>query len=166
MPETAPFRNPVLDDSHRTTLLLRTWEAVSTERELPGVLASLVDVLAPVVPFAAVSIIDFSPENRVPREDGLEHRVLALYVVGVTSIEGENPEELMAMARVDKYNRRLARLNETRPLIPYPEHHDDGPWDPIACDDLLLKDGWYRHEFYLAEDGIRSYVSVPLVMRG
>jgi hypothetical protein len=71
MPETAPSRNPVLDDSHRATLLLRTWEAVSTERELPGVLASLVDVLAPVVPFDAVSIIDFSPENRVPREDGL-----------------------------------------------------------------------------------------------
>src|SRR3984893_8746266 len=155
-----------LSESVRTCLLLRTWEAVSTERELPGVLASLAQVLAPVVPFAAVSIIDFSPENRVPREDGLEHRVLALYVVGVTSIEGENPEELMAMARVDKYNRRLARLNETRPLIPYPEHHDDGPWDPIACDDLLLKDGWYRHEFYLAEDCIRSYVSVPLVMRG
>src|ERR1700730_10485213 len=155
-----------LSESVRTCLLLRTWEAVSTERELPGVLASLAQVLAPVVPFDAVSIIDFSPENRVPREDGLEHRVLALYVVGVTSIEGENPEELMAMARVDKYNRRPARLNETRPLIPYPEHHDDGPWDPIACDDLLLKDGWYRHEFYLAEDGIRSYVSVPLVMRG
>jgi formate hydrogenlyase transcriptional activator len=155
-----------LSESVRTCLLLRTWEAVSTERELPGVLASLAQVLAPVVPFDAVSIIDFSPENRVPREDGLEHRVLALYVVGVTSIEGENPEELMAMARVDKYNRRPARLNETRPLIPYPEHHDDGPWDPIACDDLLLKDGWYRHEFYLAEDGVRSYVSVPLVMRG
>jgi formate hydrogenlyase transcriptional activator len=153
-----------LSESLRTCLLLRTWEAVSTERQLPGVLASLAQVLAPVVPFDAVSIIDFSPENRVLREDGLEHRVLALYVVGVTNIEGENPEELMA--RLDKYNGRPARLNETRPLIPYPERHEDGPWDPIACDDLLLKDGWYRHEFYLAEDGIRSYVSVPLAMRG
>jgi formate hydrogenlyase transcriptional activator len=165
MPETVPARNPVLDDAHRTTLLLRTWEAVSTERELPGVLASLVDVLAPVVPFDAVSIIDFSPENRVPREDGLEHRLMALHVVGRTSIEGENPKELLDKA--DRYN-RPPPLDARRPLIPYPDKYDDGEMAgaPIACDDLLQKEGWYRHEFYLAEDGIRSYVSVPLVMRG
>jgi formate hydrogenlyase transcriptional activator len=154
-----------LSESLRTCLLLRTWEAVSTERELPGVLASLAEVLAPVVPFDAVSIIDFSPENRVPREDGLEHRVMALYVAGITNAKGENPQELIAKA--DRYKRQPP-LNARRPLIPYPARQDEGEVDrePIACDDLLQKEGWYRHEFYLADDGIRSYVSVPLVMRG
>jgi formate hydrogenlyase transcriptional activator len=163
MPEIANSPNAALSESLRTCLLLRTWEAISTERELPGVLASLADVLAPVVPFDAVSIIDFSPENRVPREDGLEHRVMALYVAGITNTEGENPEELIA--RANRYKRHPP-LDGARPLIPYPDTHHEGPWDPIACDDLLQKEAWYRHEFYLAEDGIRSYVSVPLVMRG
>src|SRR3984893_14862541 len=94
MSEIANSANAALSESLPTCLLLRTWEAVSTERELPGVLASLAEVLAPVVPFDAVSIIDFSPENRVPRDDGLEHRLMALHVVGRTSIEGENPKEL------------------------------------------------------------------------
>jgi formate hydrogenlyase transcriptional activator len=31
---------------------------------------------------------------------------------------------------------------------------------------LLQKEGWYRHEFHLAKDGVRSYAAVPLVMRG
>ena len=164
MPESVPSRNPVLDDSHRTALLLRTWEAVSTERELPGVLASLADVLAPVVPFNSVSIVDFSPENRVLREDGLEHRLMALHVVGISGIEGESPEELMA--RTERHD-RPPPVNGTRPLIPYPGKQDDGESarEPVACDDLLQKDGWYRHEFYLAREGIRSYVAVPLVMR-
>src|ERR1700724_938952 len=149
MPEIAQSRNPVLDDAHRTALLLRTWEAVSTERELPGVLASLADVLAPVVPFDTVSIVDFSPENRVLKQDGLEHRLMALHVVGITGIEGESPEELIA--RADRYD-RPPPLNGTRPLIPYPGKQDEGEMarEPVACDDLLRKDGWYRHEFYLA----------------
>src|SRR5450432_98205 len=163
MPDTAPTH--ALTDSQRSTLLLRTWEAVSTERELPGVLASLANVLAPVVPFDAVSIVDFSPENRVPRADGLEHRLMALHVVGVPGVDGESPEQLMA--RADRYNRPPSVI-ESRPLLPYAEKHDGGTiaGEPMACDDLLQKEAWYRHEFHLAEDGIRSYVAVPLVMRG
>jgi formate hydrogenlyase transcriptional activator len=38
--------------------------------------------------------------------------------------------------------------------------------EPYVCGDLLEKDGWYDHEFTLAQSGIRSYASVPLVTRG
>ena len=59
-------------------------------------------------------------------------------------------------------------LQEVRPLIPYPTAARD-KWlegEPYACDDLLQRDGWYPHEFHLAESGIRSYASVPLIARG
>src|SRR5262249_11374703 len=45
-----------------------------------------------------------------------------------------------------------------------PESHLD--CEPYVCGDLLEKDGWYDHEFHLAQNGIRSYASVPLVARG
>ena len=154
-----------LGESHRLLLMLRTWEAVSRERELPGVLASLADVLVPTVPFDSVGIIDFTVPSEVPDEDGDFHRLLALHLVGVPRMEGETPEQLAK--RSDQYAQRPP-LNEVRPLIPYPprQSKEDNAGEPFACDDLLQKDGWYRHEFHLAKDGVRSYAAVPLVMRG
>jgi formate hydrogenlyase transcriptional activator len=144
--------------------MLRTWEAVSTERELPGVLAALADVLTPAVPFDSVGIIDFTVPNEIPAEDGERHRLLALHIVGLPCREGETPEQLAK--RSEQYSQ--PPLSEVRPLIPYPSRHaeDDHAGEPYACDDLLQKDGWYRHEFHLAKDGVRSYAAVPLVMRG
>jgi formate hydrogenlyase transcriptional activator len=152
-------------ESRRLLLMLRTWEAVSTERELPGVLAALADVLVPVVPFDSVGIIDFTVPNNVPDEDGDRHRLLALHLVGIPRIEGETPTELAA--RSDRYA-QPSPLDQVRPLIPYPSQHseEDRTGEPYACDDLLQKEGWYRHEFHLARSGIRSYAAVPLVMRG
>jgi formate hydrogenlyase transcriptional activator len=145
--------------------MLRTWEAVSTERELPGVLAALADVLVPVVPFDSVGIIDFTVPNQVPDEDGDHHRLLALHLVGMPRIEGETPAQLAA--RSDRYA-QPSPPDEVRPLIPYPSQHSekDRTGEPYACDDLLQKEGWYRHEVHLARSGIRSYAAVPLVMRG
>ena len=154
-----------LGESQRLLLMLRTWEAVSTERELPGVLASLADVLVPTVPFDSVGIIDFTVPSEMPDEDGDSHRLLALHLVGVPRIEGETPEQLAK--RSDRHAQRPP-LDKVRPLIPYPQRHskEDRAGDPYACDDLLQKEGWYRHEFHLAKDGVRSYAAVPLVMRG
>jgi formate hydrogenlyase transcriptional activator len=145
--------------------MLRIWEAISTERELPGMLAALADVLVPAVPFDSVGIIDFTVPREVLGEDGEPHRLLALHVVGVPGKEGETPEELVK--RLDQYN-HPPPLSEVRPLLPYPSRHsdDDLLGEPYACDDLLQKDGWYRHELNLAKDGMRSYAAVPLVMRG
>jgi formate hydrogenlyase transcriptional activator len=153
---------PSLSDAQRSGLLLRTWAAVSAERELPGVLASLADVLVPLVPFDSVGIIDFSGDPSASDESG-KHRLFALHIVGVPQVQGETGQQLA--------NRLLPRaqpLPEVRPLIPYPAAKDRrfAPGEPFACDDLLQRDGWYEHEFHLAGVGIRSYVSVPLMARG
>jgi len=160
MSEAATTPSTLSADSQRFTLMLRTWEAVSAERELPGVLAALSDVLVPVVPFDSIAIVDFS--------HGLEehetHRIMALHVVGFPRLEGETPEQLAK--RTEPYWRPL---KEVRPLIPYPKSDNQlttGKPFAFACDDLLQKDGWYQHEFYLARGGVRSYATVALVARG
>jgi formate hydrogenlyase transcriptional activator len=161
MAEVSAVLGPASWESRRSALLLRIWEAMSAERELPGVLAALADVLVPLVPFDAISIIDFSTMDRASEGEG-QHRLFALHVVGVPGIEGETAEQLTK--RTEPYWRPL---EEVRPLIPYPPKDDR--WltgEPYACDDLLQREGWYQHEFYLAQGGVRSYASVPLVSRG
>ena len=165
MPETIFQSEPTSSEANRLRMMLRTWEAVSTERELPGVLASLADVLVTLVPFDSIGIIDFTVPNDTPDEDGELHRLLALHVVGVAPVDGETPEQLAS--RSERYA-QPPPLSETRPLLPYPSEQKPGELDgePYTCDDLLEKDGWFRHEHHLAKDGVRSYAAVPLVMRG
>jgi formate hydrogenlyase transcriptional activator len=163
--ESVHSQGSTLGESRRLLLMLRTWEAVSTERELPGVLAALADVLVPVVPFDSVGIIDFTVPNEVPDEDGDRHRLLALHLVGIPRVDGETPAQLAA--RSNSYA-QPPPLDVVRPLIPYPPMNskEGRTGEPYACDDLLQKESWYRHEVHLARSGIRSYAAVPLVMRG
>src|SRR5215470_16102328 len=98
-------------ESLRSALLLRTWEAISVERELPGVLAALADVLAPVVPFDAISIVDFG--NSLSDHD--QHRLFALHVVDLPRLEGESSQEL-----AERTKPLWKPLPEVRPEIPYP----------------------------------------------
>jgi formate hydrogenlyase transcriptional activator len=152
----------VPSESLRSALLLRTWEAISAERELPGVLAALSDVLALVVPFDAITIVDFG--NSVSNHD--QHRLFALHVVNFPRLEGESSQELAERTRS-----LWTPLQEVRPEIPYPptDAGRDPKWltaEPYICEDLLQREGWYQHEFELAKTGVRSYVSVPLVSRG
>src|SRR5262249_55256580 len=159
MSEAASARSVLHATPQRFALMLRTWEAVSAERELHSVLRALADVLVPVVPFDSIAIVDFS--------HGLAkhgtHRIMALHVVGFPRVEGETPEQLAK--RTEPFWRPL---REVRPLIPYPNSSEGGllTGEPFACDDLLQKEGWYQHEFYLAQAGVRSYAPVPLVSRG
>jgi len=156
----------VLTEAQRSALLLRTWEAVSAERELPGVLAALAEVLVPIVPFDAIGIIDFSAAHGhgAAGESFHQHRLFALHVVGVPRIEGETAEQL-----ANRLSQRAQPLKALRPSIPYPSATANEGWlagEPVTCDDLLQKESWYPHEFDLAESGIRSYASVALVVRG
>ena len=145
-------------DRQRFALMLRVWEAVSAERELHGVLASLADVLLPAVPFDSIAIVDFSQGL----EEHQKHRILALHVVAFPRIAGETAEELAR--RTEPY---WHPLKEERPLIAYPNSEDGlAKGEPFACDDLLEKEGWYDHEFSLARGGVRSYAAVPLVASG
>src|ERR1700742_390985 len=165
MPDTIFQSGPADSEANRLRMMLRTWEAVSTERELPGVLAALADVLVPLVPFDSIGIIDFTVPNAIPDQDGDLHRLLALHIVGVAPLDGETPDQLAA--RSERYA-QPPPLTETRPLIPYSDKEKPGELagEPYCCDDLLEKDGWFRHEYHLAKDGVRSYAAVPLVMRG
>src|SRR3984957_19196838 len=165
MPETIFQSEPTSSEANRLRMMLRTWEAVSTERELPGVLASLADVLVTLVPFDSIGIIDFTVPNDTPDEDGDLHRLLALHVVGVAPVDGETPEQLAA--RSERYA-QPPPLTETRPLLPYPSEQKPGELDgePYTCDDLLEKGGLFRHKHHRAKDGVRSSPAVPLVMRG
>ena len=151
-------------EAQRFGLMLRTWEAVSAERELPGVLAALAAVLLPVVPFDSIGIIDFGGDL-MAKDDSGKHKLFALHVVGITPLEGETAEQ---MAR--RLLPRARPLKETRPVAPYPPVPIDDQKlrgaEPFACDDLLLKDSWFEHEFHMAATGIRSYAAVPLVTRG
>jgi formate hydrogenlyase transcriptional activator len=149
-------------ESQRSALMLRTWEAISSEREIPGVLASLSAVLAPVVPFDSVGIIDFAGHLSGP-DDHEKHRLFALHVVGVPRREGETGPEL-----AERLLPHAQPLQAVRPLIPYPAVNDGRllTGEPFVCNDLLQREGWYDHEIRLAAAGVRSYVSVPLVVRG
>jgi formate hydrogenlyase transcriptional activator len=151
--------------------MLRLWEAISIERELPGVLATLADVLVPLMPFDSVGIVDFETISGKRMDEGA-HRLIALHVVGIPRIEGESPEQLARrsaeIASEEKGERFPKPLSEMRPLIPYPPMRpgEKVAGEPYVCGDLLEKDGWYDHEFALAQSGVRSYASVPLVTRG
>jgi formate hydrogenlyase transcriptional activator len=125
-------------------LLVRAWEALTTERELNGVLAAVAAVVAPVVPFCGIGIVAF--------EEG-SGRLYALHVVGGGPGGPQTPPAALP----------------SRPLVPYRgsdlgRAHETG--QPYACADLVRKDGWLPHEFRLAAVGIRCYASVPLLARG
>ena len=164
MDEPPSLTSPSSRDAQRFGLLLRTWEAVSAERELPGVLAALADVLLPVVPFDSIGIIDFGGDPTASDDSG-KHKLFALHVVGIAPLEGETAEQMG-----ERLQLRARPLKETRPLAPYPPIPTDEQnlrrAEPFACDDLLQKDSWLEHEFYMAASGIRSYAAVPLVTHG
>jgi formate hydrogenlyase transcriptional activator len=142
--------------------MLRVWEAVSIERELPSVLASLADVLQPVMPFDSIGIVDFGGDLSAHDDEG-KHKLFALHVVGIPRLEGETAEQMSQRLQV-----RARPLKEVRPLAPYPPLSEQSlrAAHPFACDDLLLKDSWYEHEIHMAQSGIRSYAAVPLIARG
>jgi formate hydrogenlyase transcriptional activator len=157
MPTTTQLQ-PVnyVDAEQRQTLVLRAWEAVSTERELQGVLEAITQVLIPVVPYDGVAIISF---------DGVNHDCYAAHVVCAPRREGETLQEYFR--RLD-FGRPPVEV-PTRPLIPYDfvdwEQVDPDPNSIYTCDDLYAKEGWYEHEFGMAATGIRAYASIPMIVR-
>jgi formate hydrogenlyase transcriptional activator len=144
-------KDPKLEQ--RQILVLRAWEAVSTERELQGVLEAITQVLSPVVPYDGVAIISF---------DGVNHDCYAAHIVGFPRREGETLQEYFGRPE-------FVRQVETpiRPLRPYDPMNIKLKMDgaPYACDDLFAKEAWYEHEFHLAASGIRAYASIPMIVR-
>src|SRR5215475_15297257 len=137
----------------RQTLILRAWEAVSTERELQGVLEAITQVLVPVVPYDGVAIISF---------DGESHGCYTAHIVGFPRRDGESLQEYFGRP---EFVRQVEA--PIRPLAPYDPMNMKLKMDgaPYACNDLFAKEAWYEHEFHLAASGIRAYASIPMIVR-
>jgi len=133
-------------------LVLRVWEAVSTERSLQRVLEAAADVLLPNVPFTSVGLFSF----------GHEH-VGWLYVVGFRYREGETPAEYFNRP---EFSKRIEV--PSKPSLEYStgERSMDLWGEPQACVDVLAREAWYEHERMMATYGVRAYARVPLFVRG
>jgi transcriptional regulator with GAF, ATPase, and Fis domain len=121
-------------------LVLQIWEAVSSERELDGVLAAVAKLLLPVVSFQGVGVVTF---------DKSRGRPFALHIV-------ERPKMLDEKAA-------------QRPSLPYQGSDLERQLQlgaPYSCPDLLEKAAWLPHEFRLASMGLRAYAAIPLTVRG
>lgn len=135
--------------------LEHVWEAVTAERDLPGVLRSIASVLLPVVPFESLGIIGLGEEP-----SGL----VALHVVGIPPVDGETLTALLKRMgtpeQVPVANRPLVRVESEIAMAAV------SSGTPYICNDLLAKPGWYEHEFIMARSGVRAYASVPLRRHG
>jgi hypothetical protein len=100
-----------ITESTRDTLLLQVWEAINTERELPGVLRATEEALHPVVPFWSIAIVKLDLAHAAN-----PHPLYALHIVGLPYREGEGLPEFIERV----HQREVPPSHETRPLIPYP----------------------------------------------
>jgi hypothetical protein len=152
----------------RQSLVLRAWEAVSTERELQGVLEAITQVLIPVIPYESIVITSF---------DCMDYGPYAMHIIGTPRREGESIGEYLdrlgnaalreGETAEEYFNRgefHFEGRNQARPLIPLEPDY----WlssSSYTCADLFAKEGWYEHEFYIAAGGVRAYASVKLIVR-
>jgi formate hydrogenlyase transcriptional activator len=138
----------------RHTLVLRAWEAINSQRDLRRVLEAVAEVLIPVVPFAATSVIAFESAGA---------RLYALYIAGQTWRDDETVEQFALRVTPPPGAVPLRELEpyENSQLLDY---HSKGI--PYTCGDLLAKKRWYHHEFNLAAAGVRAYASFPMNVRG
>ncbi|HTT62564.1 MAG TPA: sigma 54-interacting transcriptional regulator [Bryobacteraceae bacterium] len=140
-----------LRSAERHALVLRVWEAVNVERDLAGVLAAVADVITPVVPFSAIGIVSF---------EGEKHDLYAMHIVGASP----QPEAARVMQEMAGLAQRPLEWKGHK-LIPYTPQ----PWkqgDVNAVDDLMAREDWYEHDFFLAHGGVRSYAAAPLFSTG
>jgi formate hydrogenlyase transcriptional activator len=136
-------------------LVLRIWEAVSSERSLNHVLEAAADVLLPFVPFASVGVVSFADPS-----PGL----LSAHVVGFLHRDDESTMEYLGRP---EFSARIPVPD--KPLVSYEDPDAVPVCRPGAahmCADLLTLDRWYPHEREMAASGLRAYASVPLVVRG
>src|SRR5262245_23968194 len=144
--DSAPVR-----DEQRHALVLRVWETINAERELGGVLSTVAEMLASIVPFDGVGLVAFEAERPRP---------YAFHIVG-------SPHESRSAEEV--WRAFLVHPQPVRPSIGY---EGSDLWQepqagrPYACTDLTAKDAWLPHEFKLAAVGVRAYAACPLHVRG
>jgi len=155
--EKTETRGNVPSDRQRHALVLQSWEAINSERELNRVLAAVAEVVVPVVPFFAVAIIVIKGRQGSP---------WAIHVVDAPTRECDSVPDSEARLRTQVWDQESAPQKK---LIPYEELEFDTVFDngdPYICDDILEKDRWWPWEFKLNAAGVRAYTSIPLKARG
>ena len=135
----------------QNVLLLRMWEAASAGGRVQEVLAAVVEILLPWMPFAAVTVVSFS-------NDGLRVRGTHVAQKRGRDLQASIACGMSAMA-----------TGSGRAHIPF--YFSDlqerlRPEKPISCTDLLAKPAWQEHEFLIAPMGTRTYALVPLISSG
>lgn len=135
-------------------LLLRLWEKTNAERDMKGVLAAVVDILMPVVPFTATCLISFASERPqlYSSHAGASNTVQIAPASAASELASDKSELSSGPKNVpldwNSLERRLASGK------------------PFTCPDLLAKQSWQEHESYLARHGARAYTLQPLVLGG
>lgn len=133
-------------------LLLRLWEAVNTQREINGILAEVAGVLAPVVPFRAVSLISFDTEG--------------LRLHGTHVAHGGTPAPADECGGVWGIRAHSPADRETAPFPFSSLERLLVTGKPLSCPDIFAKRSWHQHEFHLARNGARAYALQPLTVNG
>ncbi len=121
------------------------------ERDLAGVLAAVTEVIVRAVPFQTLGIVSF---------EGPRHDLYAMHVVGVThqpAAEDVMKEMASGVVPADVPGHRR---------VPYDSIHHWNPGDVNSVSDILAKEEWQEHEYYLAYGGVRAYAAAPLFVRG
>ena len=133
-------------------LVLRVWEAVSSERSVPRVLEAVADSLLPIVPFDGVGLFSRSKPSHE-----------WVYVIGHRPREGETTDEYLRRPELSKH---IAVPD--KPILAYElADEPNTSWErPFMCADLFARDAWYQHERIMASSGVRAYACVPLFARG
>jgi formate hydrogenlyase transcriptional activator len=155
----APAAADIRDPQH-FALVLRAWEATTTERTLKDVLAAVTCVLTPVVPYIGLGIVAFDAPGSIP------------YALHHVEMGAMDPAKVAAMRAAQAQAQAQANGGPpvpARPRAPYDGSSFNDTLNagrPFTCDDLMTKAAWLEHEAKLAMVGIRAYTAVPLVVQG
>src|ERR1700742_4025326 len=124
-----PATCPAITIEQRHALALRAWEAINTERELSSVLATVADVLVPVIAMESISVVIFDQSQPPP---------FAMHTVGLSSNENQKHEVRLREGQIP-----VADSTTAHKRIPYENsdmkvRHQAGL--PYLCADLLKKE--------------------------
>jgi formate hydrogenlyase transcriptional activator len=143
-----------ISDPQHFALVLRAWEATTTERTLKDVLAAVTCVLTPVVPYVGLGIVVFDAPGSIP------------YVLHHVEMGPMDPEKIAAMRAAQAKSAPPAPARREAPYAGSAFNETLNAGRPFTCDDLMAKPAWLKHEGKLALVGIRAYTAVPLVVQG
>lgn len=149
-----------ISQQQRHALVLQAWEVINSERELESILATVANLLVPIVPFFGIAII--APEAR-------QGAPWAMHMVGAEKRKGESQDDyIQRCTEIFSHQMPPNRPMNKRMIAYEGSELEEAKKDygVYVCNDLWGKDAWLPHEFKLAAAGINVYTSIPMEVRG